>query len=223
MGYTFQFETVLADWPRFLEAAWLTVRLSAMAMTIGLMVGILCALARSYGARPLAWAAAAYVELIRNTPFLVQLYFVFFALPNAGIRLDPNNAAMVAMIVNLGAYSTEIVRAGLEAVPAGQIEAGRALGLSRLQIIRHIILLPAIQAVYPALCSQFILVLLGSSIVSAIAAEELTAFANTLNSQTFRSFEIYTIVTVLYIAMAFGFRAVFAGIHALVFTRRARG
>jgi polar amino acid transport system permease protein len=220
VGYTFQFGLVLAEWPRFLEAAWLTVQLSATAMTLGLGVGVLCALARSYSARPIASLAAAYVELIRNTPFLVQLYFVFFALPNAGIRLNPNSAALVAMIVNLGAYSTEIVRAGLESVPAGQIEAGRSLGLKRVQIIRHIILLPALKAVYPALTSQFILVLLGSSIVSAIAAEELTAFANTLNSQTFRSFEIYTIVTALYIAMAFGFRSAFLGIHALLFSRR---
>ena len=220
MGYTFQFGTVLSEWPQFLQGAWMTIRLSAIAMVFGLAVGIVCALARSYGPKPLAWLAAIYVEFIRNTPFLIQLYFVFFALPSLGVRLSPTTAAAVAMIINLGAYSTEIVRAGLEAVPIGQIEAGRSLGLKRLQIIRFIILLPAIQAVYPALCSQFILVLLGSSIVSAIAAEELTAFANTLNSQTFRSFEIYTIVTVLYIAMAFGFRAIFAGIHAYLFARR---
>jgi polar amino acid transport system permease protein len=220
VGYTFQFGTVFDEWPQFLRAAALTVRLSAIAMTLGLALGILCALARTYGARPFAWAAAAYVELIRNTPFLIQLYFVFFALPKMGLRLDPNSAAALAMVVNLGAYSTEIVRAGLEAVPAGQIEAGRALGLNRLQIIRFIVLLPALKSVYPALASQFILVLLGSSIVSAIAAEELTAFANTLNSRTFRSFEIYTVVTLLYIAMAFGFRAIFAGLYALVFARR---
>lgn len=220
MGYTFQFGTVLSEWPQFLRGAWLTVRLSAVAMTFGLLVGVVFALARAYGSKTLKWIAATYVEVIRNTPFLVQLYFVFFALPNAGIRLNPTSAALVAMIVNLGAYSTEIVRAGLESVPTGQIEAGRALGLKRLQIIRHIILLPAIRAVYPALCSQFILVLLGSSIVSAIAAEELTAFANTLNSQTFRSFEIYIVITCLYIAMAFGFRAIFAGIYTLVFGRR---
>jgi polar amino acid transport system permease protein len=218
--YTFQFGQVLAYWPQFLQGALLTVRLSALAMTLGLSIGIACALARSYGHPAIAWAAACYVEFIRNTPFLIQLYFVFFALPNFGLRLDPNSAALLAMSINLGAYSTEIVRAGLASVPAGQIEAGRALGLGRLQIIRFIILLPAIRAVYPALCSQFILTLLGSSIVSAIAAEELTAFANTLNSQTFRSFEIYLLVTVLYIAMAFGFRAMFAGIHELVFAKR---
>jgi len=220
VGYVFQFGSVLDEWPQFLRGAWLTVRLSAVAMVFGLAVGVVCALARTYGPKAVAWPAAVYVEFIRNTPFLIQLYFVFFALPSAGIRLDPTQAAAVAMIVNLGAYSTEIVRAGIEAVPRGQIEAGKSLGLSNWLIIRFIILLPAIRAVYPALCSQFILVLLGSSVVSAIAAEELTAFANTLNSRTFRSFEIYIVVTALYIAMAFGFRAIFAAINSYVFARR---
>ena len=131
-----------------------------------------------------------------------------------------NTAALVAMVINLGAYSTEIVRAGVEAIPHGQIEAGRALGLRPFQIVRFIVLFPALKAVYPALTSQFILVLLGSSIVSAIAAEELTAVANTINSQTFRSFEIYTIVTILYVAIVFGFRATFTSIYALTFARR---
>lgn len=220
MGYVFQFGPVLDEWPQFLLGAWLTVRLSAVAMVFGLAVGVVCALARTYGPKPVAWPAAVYVEFIRNTPFLIQLYFVFFALPSAGVRLNPTEAAAVAMIVNLGAYSTEIVRAGIEAVPRGQIEAGKSLGLSNLLIIRFIVLPPAIRAVYPALCSQFILVLLGSSVVSAIAAEELTAFANTLNSRTFRSFEIYIVVTALYIAMAFGFRAIFAAINSYVFARR---
>ena len=220
MTYTFQFGQILGYWPQLLNGALLTIKLSAFAMVFGLIIGVVCALARTYGNAAASSAAAGYVEFIRNTPFLIQLYFVFFALPNFGIRLDSNTAALVAMSINLGAYSTEIVRAGLESVPTGQIEAGRSLGLKRLQIIRFIILLPAIRAVYPALCSQFILTLLGSSVVSAIAAEELTAFANTLNMQTFRSFEIYLIVTVLYIAMAFAFRAIFAGVHHLVFANR---
>jgi polar amino acid transport system permease protein len=119
--------------------------------------------------------------------------------------MSPNTAALLAMVINLGAYSTEIVRAGVEAIPSGQIEAGRALGLRRFQIVRFIILFQALRAVYPALTSQFILVLLGSSVVSAIAAEELTAIANNINSQTFRSFEIYIIVTIMYVAIVFGF------------------
>src|SRR5262245_10376470 len=123
--------------------AWLTVRLSAVAMVFGLAVGVVCAVTRAYGSKPVAWLVAVYVEFIRNTPFLIQLYFVFFALPSAGVRLDPTEAAALAMIVNLGAYSTEIVRAGIEAVPRGQIEAGKSLGLSNLLIIRFIVLLPA--------------------------------------------------------------------------------
>ncbi len=220
MNYTFQFGPVLDRLPELLAGAALTIRLSALAMLFGLSIGTLCAVAKVYAPRPLRWLATAYVEFIRNTPFLIQLYFVFFALPHLGVRMSSNTAALVAMTVNLGAYSTEIVRAGIEAIPGGQIEAGRALGLRRLQIVRFLILFPAVKAVYPALTSQFILLLLGSSIVSAIAAEELTAVANNINSQTFRSFEIYMVVTVIYVAIVFGFRALFTSLYALTFARR---
>lgn len=220
MNYTFQFGTVMDHFPDLLAGAVLTIRLSALTMVFGLFIGMLCAVAKAYGPRPIRWLATSYIELIRNTPFLIQLYFVFFALPHLGVRLSPNNSALLAMVINLGAYSAEIVRAGVESIPHGQIEAGRALGLKRLQIIRFLILFPALKAVYPALTSQFILVLLGSSIVSAIAADELTAVANTLNSQTFRSFEIYTIVTLMYVAIVFGFRAIFTSIYAYAFARR---
>ena len=198
----------------------MTIRLSAVTMVFGLLIGLICAVGKVYGPWPVRWLVSSYVEFIRNTPFLIQLYFVYFALPNFGLRLSPDTSAVIAMVVNLGAYSAEIVRAGVEAVPEGQIEAGRALGLKRFQIIRFLVVFPALKAVYPALTSQFILVLLGSSIVSAIAAEELTAVANTLNSQTFRSFEIYTIVTIMYVAIVFAFRAVFTSIYALTFARR---
>jgi polar amino acid transport system permease protein len=206
--------------PDLLSGAALTIRLSALTMVFGLVIGMACAVAKAYGPRPIRWLATSYIELIRNTPFLIQLYFVFFALPHLGVRLSPNNSALIAMVINLGAYSAEIVRAGVESIPHGQIEAGRALGLKPLQIVRFLILFPALKAVYPALTSQFILVLLGSSIVSAIAADELTAVANTINSQTFRSFEIYTIVTLMYVVIVFGFRAIFTSIYAYAFARR---
>jgi polar amino acid transport system permease protein len=206
--------------PELVTGAVLTIRLSALTMLFGLLIGTVCAVAKVYGSRTVRWIVGSYVEFIRNTPFLVQLYFVYFALPNFGIRLDSNTAALVAMVVNLGAYATEIVRAGVEAIPGGQIEAGRSLGLRPLQIVRFIILFPALKAIYPALTSQFILVLLGSSVVSAIAAEELTAIANNINSRTFRSFEIYTVVTIMYVAIVFGFRAVFTSVYAMTFARR---
>jgi len=220
LNYTFQFGAVMDRFPEFMAGALLTIRLSALSMIFGLLIGLTCSVAKVYGPRPIRWLVSAYVEFIRNTPFLIQLYFVFFALPHFGLGMNSNSSALVAMVINLGAYSTEIVRAGVEAIPGGQIEAGRALGLRRFQIVRFLILFPALKAVYPALTSQFILVLLGSSIVSAIAAEELTAVANNINSQTFRSFEIYTIVTAIYIAIVFAFRGVFTSIYALTFARR---
>jgi len=220
LNYTFQFGTVMDRLPELLAGALLTIRLSAFAMVFGLAIGLASSIGKVYGPRPVRWLVSAYVEFIRNTPFLIQLYFVFFALPHLGVRLSPNNSALLAMVINLGAYSAEIVRAGVESIPHGQIEAGRALGLKPIQIVRFLILFPALKAVYPALTSQFILVLLGSSIVSAIAADELTAVANTINSQTFRSFEIYTVVTLMYVVIVFGFRAVFTSIYALAFARR---
>lgn len=152
-------------------------------------------------------------------PFLVQIFLIFFGLPRAGIRLDANEAALLAMVINAGAYCTEIVRAGIETIHKGQIEAGLALGLKPLQIFKNIVLFPALKAIYPALTSQFILLMLTSSVVSAISAEELTAVANNLQSQTFRSFEIYIVVTGMYFAMSLMFAGTFALIYRAVFAR----
>jgi polar amino acid transport system permease protein len=217
--YVFHFDVVLDHWPELLDGAWLTIRLSAMAMVLGLGIAVVCAYARTAGPRPLRWLIAAYVEIIRNTPFLVQIFIVYFSLPALGIRFDANEAALAAMVANLGAYATEIVRAGVDAVPEGQIEAARALGLKRLYIYRFVVLFPALKTVFPALASQFILLMLGSSVVSAISAVELTAVTNTLQSTTFRSFEFYFAATGLYLLMALGFRASLAAIYWGVFLR----
>jgi polar amino acid transport system permease protein len=217
--YVFHFDVVLDHLPELLDGAWLTVQLSAMAMVLGLGVAIACAYARTAGPRPLRWLVASYVELIRNTPFLVQIFIVYFSLPALGIRLEANDAALAAMVANLGAYATEIVRAGIDAVPHGQIEAARALGLKRLYIFRFVVLFPALKIVFPALASQFILLMLASSVVSAISAVELTAVTNTLQSTTFRPFEFYFAATGLYLLMALGFRAVLGVLYWSVFVR----
>jgi len=217
--YVFQFGAVFASFPALLAGALLTIELSAGAMVIGLMLAVACAFAKTSGRRWLRWLVTCYVEAIRNTPFLVQLFIIYFALPQLGLRLDANEAALFAMVVNLGAYATEIVRAGIEAVPHGQIEAGRALGLTRLQIFRFIVVFPAVRTVFPALASQFILLMLGSSVVAAVSTEELTGIANSLQSRTFRSFETYFVVTAMYLIMALGFRAVFAGLYWAIFRR----
>lgn len=219
MSYVFHFNVVVDHLPELLGGAWLTVRLSAISMALGLAVSIVCAYAKTAGPRLLRSLVACYVELIRNTPFLVQIFIIYFSLPGLGIRLEANQAALVAMVVNLGAYATEIVRAGIEAVPHGQIEAATALGLRRLKIFRHVVLFQATKTVFPALASQFILLMLVSSIVSAISAVELTAVTNTLQSTTFRAFEFYFAATAIYLAMALGFRAVLAAIYWAIFMR----
>src|SRR5437899_1170260 len=188
-------------------------------MAFGLCLAILCAYSKAAGPPPVRWLVAAYVELIRNTPFLVQIFIVYFSLPVIGLRLTANSAALLAMTVNLGAYASEIVRAGIEAIPHGQVEAARALGLKRLQIFRFIIIFPALKTVYPALASQFILLMLASSVVSTISAVELTAITNSLQSTTFCAFEFYFVTTGLYLAMALGFRAGLGAIYWAVFQR----
>ena len=209
MSYTFQFADVLAAWPLLLKGTWTTVQLSLLATALGLMVAIACAWGKTAGPRPLRWLIQAYIEIIRNTPFLVQLFFFFFALPTIGLRWSPYTAALTAMVINLGAYATEIIRAGIESIPKGQIEAGQALSLKAHQIFRLIILKPALRAIYPALTSQFILLMLSSAVVSVISADDLTSVAANLQSQTFRSFEIYIVVTLIYLALALSFSALF--------------
>lgn len=219
MGYVFQFGLVWEHIPRLLAGAWLTIRLSLGAFAIGMVLAVICAAARQSAPRPVRALVAAYVEVIRNTPLLVQLFVIYFSLPAIGLRMDANQAALAGLAISYGGYATEIIRAGVEAVPRGQIEAGRALGLSSLRIFRHIILFQAMAVAWPALASQFVLLLLGSSIVSAISAEELTAVTNTLQSTTFRSFEFYFVATGMYLAMALGCRTLLDGLFWLVFRR----
>nr|WP_279343725.1 amino acid ABC transporter permease [Variovorax terrae] len=192
-----------------LKGTWITLQLSSLAMLIGLGVAILCAWGKTAGPRPVRWLVNAYIEVIRNTPFLVQLFFFFFALPAIGLRWSAYTAALVAMVINLGAYATEIIRAGIEAIPKGQIEAGLALNLKRWEIFRFVILKPALKAIYPALTSQFILLMLSSAVVSVISADDLTSVAATLQSQTFRSFEIYIVVAAIYLGLSMAFSALF--------------
>ena len=212
MSYSFEFGAVFAAWDELAWGLLNTLWLSLLAMVIGLVVSVLGALGKTSGPRWLVWVIDAYIEVIRNTPFLIQIFMVFFGLPLVGLRLDADEAALLALVINVGAYGIEIMRAGIESIGKGQIEAGKALGLHKLQIFRHVILKPALQAIYPALTSQFILLMLNTSVCSAIAATELTAAANDIQSRTFRSFEVYFVVTVIY----FGVSLLFWGLFALV-------
>lgn len=213
MNYNFQFGEVFAAWPLLLKGTWTTIQLSFLAMVLGLAVAVLCAWGKTSGPKPLRFVINAYIELIRNTPFLVQLFFFFFALPALGLRWTPYTAALTALVVNLGAYAAEIIRAGIESIPKGQVEAAMALNLKRWEIFRFVIIKPALRAIYPALTSQFILLMLSSAVVSVISADDLTSVAANLQSQTFRSFEIYIVVAGIYLLLSMAF----SGLFKLVF------
>jgi polar amino acid transport system permease protein len=219
LNYVFHFDTVWDHFPELLDGARLTIQLSAGAMILGLSLAVICAFGRLIGPPWIRALVKLYVEIIRNTPFLIQIFIFYFSLPVIGIRLDANMAALAAMTINLGAYACEIIRAGIEAIPRGQVEAGRALGLRPFHIFRLIILFPALKIVYPALSSQFILMMLASSIVSTISAVELTAITNSLQSTTFRAFEFYFVATAMYLVMAIGFRIVLRLIYWLTFVQ----
>ncbi|ABS16454.1 MULTISPECIES: amino acid ABC transporter permease [Brucella/Ochrobactrum group] len=215
--YNFNFAPVFAAMDKLLVGAWQTIELSCAAMVLGLIVSIVCALGKTSGPKPVRLIIDAYIEIIRNTPFLVQIFFIFFGLPSAGLRLSPNSAALLALVVNFGAYGTEIIRAGIESIHKGQVEAGTALGLSKLQVFRYVIMKPALRTVYPSLTSQFIYLMLTSSVVSVISANELAAAGNDLQSATFASFEVYIVITLMYLVMSIGFSAIFSVIEKVAF------
>lgn len=219
MHYVFQFGVVRDHWMELLEGAVATLWMSLAAFTLGLAFAALCTVARTSRFAALRHLVRGYVEVIRNTPLLVQLFIVYFSLPSLGIRMEAEEAAVLGLALNFGGYAVEIIRSGIEAVPPGQVEAATALGLRRLRVLRHVVLFPALRVSYPALASQFILILLGSSVVSAISAEELTSAVNSLQSTTFRSFEFYFAALLIYLGLAAGMRLLLDAGFWLAFVR----
>ena len=220
MNYSLQFRDVFAAWEFLLDGLVLTLELSLVTMVVGLIIGLAGAAGRVYGPKWVSGLVAVYVEAIRNTPLIVQLFLIFFGLPSAGLKFDADTAAMVALSINLGAYTIEIIRAGLEAIPRSQIEAGQSLGLSGVHIFRYVIIFPALRLMFPALASQFILLMLATSVVSQISAQDLFHTASIVQSRTFRDFEVYIVVAAVYLALALVFRLLFAGLYQLIFARR---
>ena len=196
------FAAVLVDWPLLLRGAAFTLALTAVATLLGVALGIACARARTHGPAWLRAVAAGYVELIRNTPFIVQLFFIFFGLPSLGLRLSSEAASIIAMTLNLGAYAAEIVRAGIDNTPRGQLEAARSLAMTEHQVFLRVVLPPALGRVWPALVSQIVIVMLGSAVCGQIAAQELSYATNLIMSRNFRSFEANFVAAGIYLGLA---------------------
>ncbi|MDI5929711.1 amino acid ABC transporter permease [Rhizobium leguminosarum] len=222
MTYDFDFAAVLAYWPLLLEGTWTTLRLTFFCTVFGILIGAVCAIIRTSGPGWARWLIGMYVEFIRNTPLLIQAYFLIFGIASMGFRLPIMAGAVIALTVNIGAYTTEIVRAGIESINRGQLEAAECLGLSRLQTYVHVIIRPALERVYPALSSQYVLMMLASSILSSVGVEELFGISNRVQSDTYRNFEVFVVLGVLYLILAVVVRAGFSLLGLVLFPRRRK-
>lgn len=201
MDYTFTLRTIYPYLGELRLAAALTLGLSVAAIGISLALGAAIAVLRRSASRPLRLLAGAYVEIMRNTPLLVILYIVYFAAPGIGLRLSSFQAALIGLSLNSAGYMAEILRAGLAAVPDGQFEAARTLGLSRLQMFRLVVFPQVLRTIYAPLGNQFIAVILASSLASAVAVDEVASWMETVGSTSFRFFETFLVAACVYLVL----------------------
>ena len=202
MKAEFHFQTILASWQLYAEGALGTLGLVACVIPLGFMLAVALALARKIAPQPIPRLVTVYVEFLRNTPFLVQLFYIYFGLGSLGFPIPPVMGALLALTLNLSAYSTEIVRAGINSIHPSQLEAGLSLSMTRAQLYRHVVIMPALAKVWPALSSQFVLTMLATSVCSFIPVTDLMAATKFVEANTSRGFEAYLIPAPIYLAFA---------------------
>ncbi|MGJ9411165.1 amino acid ABC transporter permease [Aeromicrobium sp. CF4.19] len=195
---SFYFGDILPYLPTMLEALWLSIWVTLASFAVGSGLGVLLSLAKTGPSRIVSVIASAYIEVVRNTPLLVQLYLIYFGLGQVGVNLSPLWSALIGLTLNNAAYTSEIFRAGFASVPVGLREAGSALALSRYQLFRHVVFVPGLRGIIPSLTNQLIILFLYSSVASVISMEELTAVLLNINSDTLRTLEVFTYGAGLY-------------------------
>ncbi len=199
--------STLREWPKYLplllRGAVVTVELSVLAMVLAVIAGLVIVLMRLYAIAPLRWLARAYVEIIRGTPLLIQLFLIYYGLPEIGIRLNPFLAGIVGLGLNYAASESENYRAGIQSIPRGQTEAAQALGMSRWQTLRHIVLPQALRVVIPPVTNDFIAMFKDSSIVSVITMVELTKVYGMLAMSTYDYIGLGLMTAAIYFALSY--------------------
>lgn len=199
----FNFAGAVEYLPDLLRGALISVELTLCVMALSLVLGLLLALAKLSQSRLLSAAANVYIEVIRGTPCLLQLFYIYFVLPAVGIRVEPFLAGVLGLTVNYSAYLAEVYRAGIAAVPRGQVEASQALGMSRRKMLRLIILPQAIRVVIPPLGNYFISLFKDTSLVSTVTVRELMFTGQIIASMNFQYFTIFTIIGIIYLALSY--------------------
>ncbi len=208
------FDLMLRVAPFFVEAAWITVLISVLSLALGLVMGALGAGLRLSSATPLRWIGSAYVSIFRGTPALIQLFVLYFGGPQVGIHLDPFEAGVIGLGVNIGAYMTESIRGAILAVDRGQREAARTLGLSRSQALSKVTLPQAARLMIRPLGVNSVALIKGSALVSTISVVELTYTAQRFIGSTYKPFEMFAIAAVLYMIVVYGAARVIAYLDA---------
>ncbi|WP_026368625.1 amino acid ABC transporter permease [Aminiphilus circumscriptus] len=207
--YTTNWSVIPQNLPLFLEGVRLTLTISALSLVLSLPIGIFAGLCRVSRNRVIAFFSACYVEFFRGVPLLVLLIWIFFVLGRF-LRLGAYWSAIVGLAIFSGAFVAEVVRAGIQAVPKGQMEAARASGMTYIQAMKLVILPQAIRKVLPPLASQFIILIKDSSLVSVISVVDLTLIGKNLVATTFRSLEVWSFIALLYFVMTFGLSKIIA-------------
>ena len=199
---SFNWSLIVVNLPLLLQGALVTVKITAFSVAAGFIIGMLASIANLSSFKPLRWLVRIYVDVVRGTPMLVQIFLIYFALPQIiGQRIDPFIAAVTACSLNSGAYMSEIFRAGIQSINKGQMEAGLSLGLSWAQTMRYIVMPQALKAIIPPLGNEFIAMLKDSSLVSVIGFEELMRRGQLIIAKTYASAEIWTAVAIIYLVM----------------------
>ncbi|MEO1554941.1 MAG: amino acid ABC transporter permease [Pseudomonadota bacterium] len=184
--------------PRILVGFWLTIKIVVLAIAIGLPLGVALALARRARLRALRWAASAFIELFRNTPFIIQVFLLYYVLPFYGLRLPAEQVGVLALAAFGSAYFAEVIRGGIEAMPAGQLESARAIGMTEMQAMRYVVLPQAVGVILPPLTNQMLSLIKESAILSTITVQEMTMTALRIQGETFRPFEAFIMIALLY-------------------------
>jgi polar amino acid transport system permease protein len=204
VNYNFQYGIVWDNFGALLEGAWLTFQLGVLAFTGGALIGLVCAAIKTFGPKPLRLIVDVYVVFITNTPALIQIYFLYFGLPEVGIRWSSELCVLIGLVLNAGAYLTMILRAGFLSVRRAELEAGATIGMSIIQQIRYIIIPHIAKSIYPAFANFFIVILvMGTSIGAVIGVDELTGQAINLSTVNYRWLEYFSVIAVMYVVLTF--------------------
>ncbi len=189
--------------PYLLQGLIVTLEIGFLSFFLGFIIGIIVGICRVSSNKVLRTISTVYVEVIRGTPLLVQILFAYFGLPFIGIKLSPLLTGILVIGINSGAYQAEIIRAGIQSIPSGQLEAAKALGMTYYQIMRYVILPQALRNIIPALVNELVTLIKDSSLVSIIGEPELTRRGEYIISRTFRPFEVFFTVALLYLILCY--------------------